>query len=92
MIDGYTFNIAECILWIIISIILLVKSTRDARDLRRILHILSVSFFLFGISDYIEAHTGAWWTPIWLLFLKGGCIIVFILGFVRYHKITKRSQ
>ena len=22
-----------------------------------------IAFALFGLSDYIEAHTGAWWTP-----------------------------
>ncbi|HEX8834861.1 MAG TPA: hypothetical protein VF719_11705 [Abditibacteriaceae bacterium] len=91
MITGYTFNIAECFLWLVISIVLLIKSTRVSPDLRKTLRMLSVSFFLFGISDYIEAHTGAWWTPLWLLFLKGGCIMVFVLGFRNYYRVAKRS-
>jgi hypothetical protein len=92
VIDGYTFNTIESCLWVGISIILFFKSVRDAREVQSTLRLLSVSFCLFGISDYIEARTGAWWTPFWLLLRKGGCIVIFILGFARYHKITKRSQ
>ncbi len=49
-----------------------------------------VTFLLFGLSDYIEAHTGAWWKPWPLLMLKGGCIVVFLVLLVRYWR-AKRS-
>jgi hypothetical protein len=88
MINEYTFNIAECGLWLVISLVLLFKSFRDVPKARGTLRLLSLSFFLFGISDFIEAHTGAWWKPLWLLVLKGSCIAVFIFGFARYQKLT----
>lgn len=91
MSDGYIFNMAEGCLWVAISLILLFKSVRDAREVRSVLWVLSAAFLLFGISDYIEARTGAWWTPFWLLLLKGGCIMIFIIGFARYIKLSKRS-
>jgi hypothetical protein len=88
MINEYTFNIAECCLWLAISVVLLLKSFRDVYEVRATLRVLSVTFFLFGVSDYIEAHTGAWWKPWWLLVLKGCCIAVFIVGFARVQKLT----
>lgn len=33
---------------------------------------------LFGISDVVEAQTGAWWRPWWLLIWKGGCVGYFV--------------
>lgn len=90
--NEYTFNIGECCLWIAVSIVLFIKSARDAASVRRTLRFLAISFFLFGLSDFVEAHTGAWWKPLWLLFLKGGCIAAFVFGFARYYKITKGSQ
>lgn len=90
MLDEYSFNIAECCLWLLIALILFIKSRRDKVNVRSTLRILALAFCLFGLSDYIEAHTGAWWTPLWLLFLKGSCIAAFVWGFVRYHRITKQ--
>ncbi|HTL29698.1 MAG TPA: hypothetical protein VL282_10770, partial [Tepidisphaeraceae bacterium] len=46
--------------------------------------IASVAFLLFGVSDYVEAHTGAWWRPWWLLLWKGGCLLMF-LGLLLLH-------
>gem|GEM_PF-3089523 len=34
----------------------------------------SVFLALFGVSDFVEVHTGAWWRPWWLLAWKGDCI------------------
>ena len=92
MSDHVIFNVGESFLWLLISIILLAKSTRALSNLRGTFRMLSLAFFLFGISDWVEAQTGAWWTPIWLLFLKGGCIVAFVIGFYRYYKIVKGSQ
>ena len=92
MSEHVVFNIGECFLWLLISIILLAKSTRATSNVRSIFRVLSLAFFLFGVSDLIEAHTGAWWTPIWLLFLKGGCIVAFVWGFFRYYRIVKGSR
>jgi len=34
---------------------------------RRQRRIAALHFILFGISDVVEAQTGAWYRPIWLL-------------------------
>ena len=76
-------NYIECGLWCAIGVGFIIAWFRyrllDAA-------IAAVTFLLFGLSDYIEAHTGAWWQPIPLLLLKGGCIVVFLVLLVRYWK------
>jgi hypothetical protein len=67
-----------------------VKGLRSAAPLRPALRLLALSFFLFGVSDVIERYTGAWWRPAWLLALKAGCVLGFIVGFACYYRIRRR--
>ena len=46
--------------------------------------VAGAAFLLFGISDVIETRTGAWWRPWWLLVMKGGCIVAFVVLLARY--------
>lgn len=49
----------------------------------------AAAFALFGVSDILEAHTGAWWRPWWLLMMKGTCLAVFawlMIFFIRQRK------
>ena len=41
--------------------------------------LLVLILILFGISDFFEMATGAWWRPWWLLIWKGLCLIVGII-------------
>jgi hypothetical protein len=88
MLTEYTFNIGECILWLFMAVVVMLMSRHRARLLSGTLRTLSVTFFLFGISDFLEAYSGAWWTPPALLLLKVGCIITLAYGFWHYHEIT----
>lgn len=47
----------------------------------------AVTFVAFGVSDLIEAQTGAWWQPFSLLVFKAGCIVLFVVYFVQYQRI-----
>jgi hypothetical protein len=44
----------------------------------------AVTFLAFGGSDLVEAHTGAWWRPWWLLVWKGLCLAIFAWLLVRH--------
>lgn len=48
---------------------------------------LGIVLILFGISDFVEMGTGAWWQPWWLLIWKGLCVtiglILLILFFMK---------
>ena len=56
-----TGNLIEAGLWFIVTVILFIQCLRSRRALRRVFALLAVAFFVFGISDLIEARTGAWW-------------------------------
>lgn len=82
------FNLAEAALWFLIAVILLarflIRSPGPVRP--RSAWWLPPTFVVFGISDLIEARTGAWWDPWWLAALKGGCIAVFVAVWLRHRR------
>ena len=83
-------NLIEAGLWFVVTMVLLTQGLRARGPLRRVLAFLTVAFFVFGISDLIEARTGAWWRPFWLLLMKSGCVGTFMYGFREYYRIKKR--
>ena len=40
--------------------------------------LLPACFAVFGLSDVIEAETGAWWHPWWLFVMKALCVLGFL--------------
>ena len=49
-------------------------------------------FAIFGCSDMVEATTGAWWRPWWLLVWKGLCILALLILTIRYYQRRGRGQ
>jgi hypothetical protein len=82
-------NRIEAGIWIAVAAVLLAKSLRATGRLRLILGTLCAAFIVFGISDVIESHTGAWWRPLWLLGMKGICLVVIFGGIWTYFKAEK---
>jgi hypothetical protein len=73
-------NQIEAAVWFILGMGFLIRATRTQGGHRRLAMILAVAFVAFGVSDLIEAGTGAWWRPVWLLILKTACVGVFAYG------------
>lgn len=89
------FNQGEALLWLVISLGILVRTL--VQKLRRIPVLpaqlaLIPAFALFGLSDLIEAQTGAWWRPWWLLALKAFCILVFLFCFLNHLKKSRKPN
>lgn len=82
----------EAGLWFVIAMVLFTKAARAAGKLRTVLGTLCASFLVFGISDVIEARTGAWWKPWTLLTMKIGCVLVLIWGFRAWHRVTRKTD
>lgn len=83
------FNYIESVLWFVISAILTTQTLRKSNSRYfKLLVVSSLTFFLFGISDVIEANTGAWWRPWWLLLLKIICVISLLGCFIWYRRIN----
>ena len=62
----------------------------DGGRVRRRLLSAAVTFVAFGWSDVVEAHTGAWWRPWWLLVWKGLCVLALLILTVRHYRHTRR--
>ncbi|MHA3775311.1 hypothetical protein ACXR0O_27625 [Verrucomicrobiota bacterium sgz303538] len=89
------FNLAEAFLWGFIALSCAVGAIRHSSRRRRLLVIASLTFALFGFSDWIEADSGAWWEPPWLLVLKVACVATLILtlrGWLRLSRTDHRSS
>jgi hypothetical protein len=87
---GEAFNFFEGILWTAIGVTFAFRAIRNTK-FRGLQIGASVSFVLFGVSDFIEMHTGAWYTP-WTLFaLKAACVTSFLIHLRIYmtEKIKK---
>src|SRR3954471_10931337 len=83
-------NRIEAGLWIGIGTVLGVASAYLRGTERTDAIVAALTFAIFGVSDIVEARTGAWWTPWWLLVWKGVCLAVFLGLLVRYVK--RRGQ
>jgi hypothetical protein len=82
------FNYVESGLWFTIALLVFLRRNNRNIELKKLAVMLSISFAVFGISDLIEASTGAWWRPLWLLALKALCIFSFIYCWIKYRKIS----
>jgi hypothetical protein len=54
--------------------------------------IVGTLFVLFGSSDVVEAQTGAWWRPLWLLAWKGVCLGSLGWCYWRYRQIRQAAN
>ena len=83
-------NRIEAGLWIGISVILLVAQSHLRGMERKDALIAACGFAVFGISDLVEARTGAWWRPWWLLVWKGLCVVLLLVLLIRHTRRRKR--
>jgi hypothetical protein len=81
------FNYFESALWFGIALTVFLRRNTPDKRLKKLAMLVSMSFTLFGLSDIVEASTGAWWRPLWLLGVKGLCVLSFVCCWIKYHKI-----
>ncbi|MBC7784329.1 MAG: hypothetical protein H7144_10865 [Burkholderiales bacterium] len=67
-------NYAEACLWTALGIAAITKRNSTASI------VLGCALLIFGVSDVIEANTGAWYEPWWLLVMKTACVVCILLS------------
>ena len=78
-------NTIEGIYWLIAGLLaagLAIKRKWDQRGTA----VLVVALVFFGISDFVEVDSGAWWRPWWLLVWKGACLALIGFGILMIRK------
>ena len=83
-------NYIEGVFWIVVGIVVLIAGYRANPAYRRISFLARVTFMIFGVSDFVEAQTGAWWRPLWLLVWKGSCLIILAWCYWKYRGTRAR--
>ena len=86
----FAFNAFETVLWTVIGLVLLGRSSQADSRIRTV--VAGITFLLFAISEVIEMQTGAWWRPIWLLLLKAVCIVTLVCIAVIHFRAVKASK
>ena len=79
-------NFVEAMLWFVIAggfVVSLVIPRLPAPTDRAV---AAIAFAVFGVSDLMERHTGAWWRPWWLLAIKAACVAIFLILLLRHHR------
>ncbi len=84
------FNLFEGIFWILISIVLISRIRRFPKY-RDLLIVGSIAFFVFGITDFIEIYTRAWYQPWFLLLLNAVCVITLFTCLALYFRRRKEA-
>lgn len=77
------FNLAEGLLWVGIAGVILVRTLWSAGP-RRLGLGAALTFAIFGMSDFIEVVTGAWYAPWPLALLKAACVVSLFVHLVIY--------
>src|SRR5437879_4209972 len=85
-------NFIEAGLWFVLALALFIYTFRREKRLRATLLTLAITLAVFGGSDVVEAHTGAWWTPWWLFVWKALCVVALFCCFMRYYRLTKKFR
>lgn len=79
------FNLCEGCLWLGIAGIIAWRLRRRVGS-AKMDWLLPPTFVVFGISDFIEARTGAFWVPWWLLVVKTACVVVFLAVGIHHRR------
>lgn len=84
-------NYAEAGLWTALSATALLAALRRRSHPRRRAILAAVVLVAFGASDVVEAQTGAWWRPWWLLAWKGLSVVALVVLTIREWRVLRRQ-
>lgn len=51
--------------------------------------VAGIALVAFGMSDIVEARTGAWWRPWWLLVWKSLCVLALVACLAAYARARR---
>jgi hypothetical protein len=71
-------NWGEVFLWSTLGVGVMGYAFRKSRTVDRDSLVLGIALCLFGCTDIIELHTGAWWNPPALLVFNSVCVVMIV--------------
>jgi hypothetical protein len=83
-------NYLEAAFWTAVAVSFALAARRRPNSARRECYFAAITFLLFGLSDVVEAQTGAWYDPWWLLLWKALCLLSIARSLVFYLRAKRR--
>lgn len=87
-----TGNYIEAGLWAVIAVLILAFARKQRGRVWRRGAVGALVLLLFGLSDVVEAQTGAWWRPWWLAVWKGCCLLLMITLLLQHRADRGKPQ
>ena len=84
------FNVCEGFFWLGLALALAVRTRSAAPPTKGLGFVAAAAFAAFAGTDFVEARTGAWYDPPWLLAYNMACIAVLAICFLRYRVLRRR--
>jgi hypothetical protein len=78
--------------WLGVSLIMLGQALKSEGRVRRVLAVVAGAFLAFGVTDMIPPQTSGGSRPVWVLLLKGACLVVLFVGFRQYYRLTRKKD
>jgi hypothetical protein len=83
-------NYLEALYWAALGVLLAIFGRKP--PFKPLALVGSALLIVFGASDAVEAQTGAWWRPWWLLLWKVLCLIALVWCYWHYRRIKGRLK
>lgn len=83
----YYYNLFEGVLWASFSLFFLIPALKPGEKHRGFCLFGVFAFVTASLSEFYEAHTGAWWKPWWLIIWKASFGLFFAIILYWYWKI-----
>jgi len=85
------FNTIEGLFWLTLAAVFLLVARRRRQNTRLAIA-AGLLFATFGLSDFVEIHTGGWYKPWWLLAWKASNVIGLATVYVAYRRRASGSS
>jgi len=86
------YNIFEGFLWIGFSLVFFIPAFKRSEKHRLFCLLGGLGFISSSLSDFYEAHSGAWWEPWWLVLWKASFAPLIIFMYLWYRKINPKRR
>lgn len=83
-------NEVECVFWNVLGLGFLLAALKPSY--RRLKLLTGLVLVVFGVSDFVESGTGAWWSPWWLLVWKLACVFTLAALFFLYLRSHPKAR
>jgi peptidoglycan/LPS O-acetylase OafA/YrhL len=85
-------NLIEAAFWIVLGIGFALAAIFRPNRFQNRKWLAAIVLVLFGVSDIVETHAGAWWRPWWLLGWKAVCVCALLTILLSHRRQSSEER